>query len=92
MPRYFFHIDDGVSIPDPIGSELPDLAAARSEAVEASGSILADLDGDFWKSGRPWVMSVTGETGQLLFSLHFSAEIPSGVVTYLPQTLAAEAD
>ena len=30
-------------------------------------------------------MSVTDATGRLLFSLHFSAEIPSGPVTYLPQ-------
>ncbi len=90
MPRYFFHIDDGVSIPDPTGVELPDLSAARAEAVKASGTILADLDGDFWKIGSPWVMSVTGETGQLLFSLHFSAEIPSGFVTYQPQQNTAE--
>lgn len=85
MPRYFFHIDDGVSIPDPIGTELPDLTAARFEAVRASGAILEDLDGDFWKSGSPWVMAVTDESGHLLFSLHFSAAIPSGPVMYVPE-------
>ena len=90
MPRYFFHIDDGVSFPDPAGIELPGLTAARAEAVKASGTILADFDGDFWKSGSPWVMSVTDATGRLLFSLHFSAEIPSGRVMYLPQADNAE--
>lgn len=71
MPRYFFHIDDGVSIPDIEGTELPDLATARAEAVKASGAILEDFDGDFWQSAKPWVMSVTDETGMLQFELRF---------------------
>jgi hypothetical protein len=85
MPRFFFHGDDGGSNPDPIGAELPNLHAAQLEAVKASGAILSDLDGDFWKNGSPWVMTVTDEYFQLLFSLHFSAEIPSGTVRYQPE-------
>jgi hypothetical protein len=84
MPRYFFHVDDGFSVPDSIGAELPDLDAARAEAVKAAGSILKDFDGDFWARGKPWLMSVTDEQGLLQFALRFSAMVPSGPVTFLP--------
>lgn len=33
MPRFFFHLHDGVDVPDDGGQELPDLAAARAHAV-----------------------------------------------------------
>lgn len=37
MPRFFLHIDDGTQrIEDEEGSELPDLAAAREEALAAA--------------------------------------------------------
>jgi len=37
MPRFFLHIDDGTQrIADEEGSELPDLAAARDEALGAA--------------------------------------------------------
>lgn len=85
MPRYFFHVDDGVSSPDAIGAVLPDLAAARREAVRASGSMLEDLDGEFWDCDQPRVMSVTDVDGLLLFELRFSARGPSGGVIYIPQ-------
>lgn len=84
MPRYFFHVDDGELMTDPTGTELPDLATARSEAVSAAGAMLAEVDGKFWNHGTPWVMHVTDTDSQLLFSLHFSAEVPSGAVAFDP--------
>ena len=33
MPRYHFNVHDGVSLPDRDGVELPNLPAARKEAV-----------------------------------------------------------
>jgi len=54
MPRYFFHIlSGGVTVEDEEGMELPDMAAARQEAV-ASGrdlALSADRDG-FGKETR----------------------------------------
>ncbi len=42
MPRYFLHIDDGTQrIEDHEGSELPDLAAARDEALGAARQLWA---------------------------------------------------
>ena len=36
MPRYFFHVHDGGSVPDDLGVNLPDIDAARSAAIELS--------------------------------------------------------
>ena len=42
MPRYYFHIEDHRTYVDQVGVELPDLHAARDEAVSAAGQILRD--------------------------------------------------
>jgi hypothetical protein len=43
VPRFYFHIIDGTTtILDPDGSELPDLAAARAEALQSARHLLAD--------------------------------------------------
>lgn len=42
MPRFFLHIDDGTQrIEDEEGSELPDLEAAREEALAAARQLWA---------------------------------------------------
>jgi hypothetical protein len=42
MPRYYLHIRDGDRlVEDPDGSDLPDLDAARAEALESARNILA---------------------------------------------------
>ena len=44
MPRYFFHMrSDQGFIRDPDGSELPDLDAARAEAIVSARHLLADM-------------------------------------------------
>ena len=40
MPRYFFHVIDGVDVPDLEGTLLPGLAEARSQAIVTAGEIL----------------------------------------------------
>ena len=72
MPRYFFHIRDGVSYPDEEGVELPDLDAARSAAAKLAGLTLHDDHETFWK-GEEWRVDVTDEAEMILFSLHFMA-------------------
>lgn len=43
MPRFYFHMRSGEDfIEDPEGSELPDLAAARAEAIAAARELMAD--------------------------------------------------
>jgi hypothetical protein len=72
MPRYFFHVHDGVDRPDPVGTELPDIKAARSEAIRTAGELLRDLDGNL-EPNTVWEMNVVDETGRRLLKYRFSA-------------------
>lgn len=72
MPRYFFHVHDGVDFEDLQGSELPGIDAARKEAVRFSAALLADHSTAFWNTGT-WEMRVTDETRRVLFLLKFQA-------------------
>ena len=76
MPRYFFHVRDGRDYPDDEGTELPDLAAVRTEALKASGEMLRDSKGraEFW-SGDDWTMNVTDEAGQPVLTLRFAGAL-----------------
>ena len=73
MPKYFFNVEDGTSILDKVGTHLPNVRAARMEAVRLSGKHLYEEPDIFWASGDVWKMIVTDENATLLFSLHFSA-------------------
>jgi hypothetical protein len=43
MPRFFFHVCNGTGfVEDEEGRELPDLGAARAEALKGARSIMAD--------------------------------------------------
>jgi hypothetical protein len=53
MPRYYFHIEDDRIEIDQIGVELPDLKAAREEAVSAAGQILRNGAEKVLWSGKP---------------------------------------
>jgi ABC-type taurine transport system substrate-binding protein len=76
MPRYYFHIEDHRTYIDHVGVELPDLEAARDEAVGAAGQILRDGAAKNLWSGKPWRMWVTQSPfakEKPLFVLRFSA-------------------
>lgn len=73
MPRYFFHVIDGIALPDREGTELPDLKAARAMAICTSGQILHDMGERFW-DGTEWRLEVADKEGQVLLVLHFLAE------------------
>ncbi|MBD2749565.1 hypothetical protein IC232_23065 [Microvirga sp. BT688] len=73
MPRYFFHVNDGSSVRDSEGTELPDIYAAQDQAIRTSGEILRDMGAEFW-NGTEWKLKVTDESDQVLFVLRFSAE------------------
>ena len=76
MPRYFFNIEDGRTTIDNVGSEHPDLQAARGEALVTGTETLCDGGGPYLWSGQPWRLWVTdqpGGAGKTLFTLRFSA-------------------
>jgi hypothetical protein len=76
MPRYYFHIEDHRTYIDHVGVELPDLEAARDEAVSAAGQDTAQryrkssLERKPW---RMWVMQSPFANEKPLFVLRFSA-------------------
>jgi len=72
MPKFFFDVHDGISMCDDVGYELPDLEAAKQQAVIFSGDLLRDSGSQFWQ-GDEWRMDVRDERDLILFSLHFLA-------------------
>lgn len=76
MPRYYFHIHDGADFPDRDGTMLPDLEAARHEAIRLAGSVIRELGSPFWdeRHGGEWTMEVADQQGNPLFKLRFSGQ------------------
>jgi uncharacterized protein DUF6894 len=75
MPRYFFHVHDGGSVPDDLGLTLPDLDAARIAAIELSREILRSDVIEPFQDHTSWRIEVSNspEIGSLpLFVLCFS--------------------
>ncbi|NKM89359.1 hypothetical protein GFL54_35210 [Rhizobium laguerreae] len=74
MARYFFNVHDGISIPDTVGSEHPDLQSARREAVE---TIAERLRGALLNKSdvSAWLMNVTDEQGVTVIVLSFTAAV-----------------
>lgn len=76
--RYFFHVRDGIDLPDAEGTEFGTLAEARAEAVRLAGQVIRDLAAKFWDE-RMWELLVTDANHLALFSLCFSGAItPAG--------------
>ncbi|RWD73286.1 hypothetical protein [Mesorhizobium sp.] len=85
MPIFHFHVDNGEFNPDDEGVDLPDLDAARQEAVRAAGEMINDSKQSFWEHMTPWIMNVTDDQNRLLFTLQFAAKVPSGQALYIPR-------
>lgn len=76
MPRFHFHLTDGVADTDVEGFELPDLTAARLSAVQFLGQWLIDNSADFWSDGER-LLTVADDQGLDLFTLRVSGhELP----------------
>ena len=70
LPRYHFHVHDGSTRVDADGTDLPDLQAARREALKRAGAIIGDAGAraDF---GEEWRLEVTDHAGLMLFRMDF---------------------
>jgi hypothetical protein len=61
MARYFFHLSNGHTTLDDVGSEHADLGSVRKEAFGASRELLMlgqEGSEEFW-AGEPWRLWVT---------------------------------
>ena len=81
MPRYFFHSEDGHLEVDNNGTELPDAAAARVEAVRFAGALLLDRPQAVWESSR-WRMLVTDERKAILFAVEVTTAVGAAVTPW----------
>jgi hypothetical protein len=74
MPRYFFNTADGTRVPDDLGVDLQDVAAARSAAITYAGEILSSephlLDDD-----HHFTVEVTADAGLELFRITVSSAV-----------------
>ena len=81
MPRFHFHLRArGTIHRDLDGTELPDVAAAKTHASAVAEELMLHSSGDT----RHWSLCVTDETGELQFDLFFADADPS-LAAYSPQ-------
>lgn len=71
MPRFYFNIYDGVSLPDNTGTELAGWDEARIEAIRLAGEVLKDQAKQI-SLGEEWRLEVTDRSGLVLFRLDFT--------------------
>lgn len=77
MPLRYFHPKNGVTTLDHAGVEVPDINAARVEAVRTVATILHEDPMDSLWNGHPlklWVTEGPGDTGETLLSLRITPE------------------
>jgi hypothetical protein len=73
VPRYFLHIDElGI---DPDGTELPDLEAARREAMLSAREMLAERI-ILGAEATPLRILITDAAGNLLAVVHMRDVLP----------------
>ena len=77
MPRFHFNVHDGFVRPDRKGKDLPDLKAARGEAIRLAANLLEE-DADRVSLGEVWYMEVTDCRGLVLFRLDLHVSQPAG--------------
>jgi hypothetical protein len=65
MPKFHFHLDDER---DQDGLVLPDLAAAKCEALEFAARHICDAANVFWDR-EDWTLTVTDERGLTLLQV-----------------------
>ena len=83
MPRFFLHIDDGTQqIEDQEGSELPDLDAAREEAIGAARQLwsAAILDGRDIGAGS---FLIANDQEEIITSIKMDDALPEGLIDRL---------
>jgi len=74
MPRFYFHVHDEKTVLDEHGTNLPDVAAARAEAVNGARDIMCDQVREGHLNLAYW-LEVEDAEGRHLFTLPFRAAI-----------------
>jgi hypothetical protein len=72
MPMYYFHLSNDQKVPDTDGTDLADLAAARSHAFVVARELMSESQGMLDDDWSLWRMSVRDSADTELFSFSFS--------------------
>lgn len=72
MPRYFFHLEHAEDVRDIAGTDLPDLAAAKCEAVQVIARELCAHPQGFWDADT-YQVTVSDAGGLTLFMVAMMA-------------------
>jgi hypothetical protein len=78
MSRYFFHVENHPSRPDPEGTELPDVHAARCQALRYAGELLIEADPSHFMHHEPVRLRVKDESGRDVVVLEIHDKIGRG--------------
>ena len=70
MPRYFFHVYDDVIAQDEEGMELPNVAAARLNALQGARGLIADQVKRGYFVLSHWI-DVADERGEKVMTITF---------------------
>ena len=76
MRKYYFHLSDGHQMKDLVGTDFPDLDAARLEAVRIAGEWLRD-NADTVAEHRALRFDVSDENRKILTSIAISVMDPA---------------
>lgn len=71
--RFFFHTQTDARHTDTDGAEYGSYAEARKAAIQTCGQMMQDAPEIFWGS-RPWSVTVTDETGLIMWEIHFDGQ------------------
>lgn len=83
MPRFFLHIDDGtLRIEDEEGSELPDLTAARNEALRGARQLWAAAIRDGQDIGMR-CFTIEADDGNVIDTVAMDEALPRTLVERL---------
>ena len=70
MPRFYFHLHNDIEAPDEEGLELPDLEAARSEAIRTGRELVAEAVRNGQVNLSHWI-EIQDESGAQVLAVSF---------------------
>ncbi|GLS44453.1 DUF6894 family protein [Methylobacterium brachythecii] len=76
MPYFFFDIHDGIHVTDSVGQRLPDLEAAKMEAVRIAGSF-ATRPSMMGSSGGAVVVVIRSSPNTVVMTVRMAFNIES---------------
>jgi hypothetical protein len=80
MPRYYFHVREGSSLTrDPDGAELPDIDAARKQAVKMACRAWSEQPPEAQDNDETF--EITDQSGEVVLRVPFSEAYAERAVT-----------